>query len=123
MAGNYEDLMRRAAADTRIVGAVVGGSRGRGVATVHSDWDVYVFVRDDQDPAEVAQSFADITHPVELCGVQQLSDFAAEDGVPDWNRYTFAHVSPALDRTDGALQQACADKEWLDEATAHARGG
>lgn len=121
MAGEYEELMRRATADTRVVGVVVGGSRGRGVATAQSDWDVYIFVRDDADAAEVARTLDRVTHPVEVCAVQRLSHFVSDDGVPEWNRYTFAHVAPVLDRTDGALQQACAEKERLDEATAHAR--
>lgn len=110
--------------DTRVLGLIVGGSRGKGLGTDASDWDVYVVVADDVDPAGVRLDI-DAGHPrLDLCAVLTLKAFAehAVVGAPDeWNRYNFAHLAPSFDRTGGSLQRLCDDKEFLPPGVAAAR--
>jgi len=43
-----------------------------------------------------------------------MSQFAAHAEVgsdDEWNRYTFAHVAPAFDRSNGELERLCRAKE------------
>jgi predicted nucleotidyltransferase len=42
----FKELVSRAEADPAILGLVLSGSHARGMATAHSDFDVYVMVRD-----------------------------------------------------------------------------
>jgi predicted nucleotidyltransferase len=42
----FNELVSRAEADPAVLGLVLSGSHARGTATAHSDFDVYVIVRD-----------------------------------------------------------------------------
>jgi hypothetical protein len=104
----FEELLREAEADSDVVGVFFGGSRGKGaLLTEWSDHDVWVVVRDDTaygrwaerhpfrhgDPVEVILVTLDRlrTHP------------------PD---YTFAHVTPLVDR--GGIAELLAAKAQVD---------
>jgi hypothetical protein len=111
-------------ADDRVLGLLVGGSRGKGFATDASDWDVYLVLSDDV-PVEDVLAGLDLTESrLDLCGALTLDEFVAyaEVGSPDeWKRYYVAHLKPTFDRTGGTLQQLCDDKEFLPSDLARAR--
>jgi hypothetical protein len=103
-------LVRAARDDDNVLGIVVGGSRGKGAyVTDASDWDVYVAAR---DPSAVASTERGVR--IELFP-QTLDELRA---TPRWNRYTFAHVRPVLDKTGGELEQIVAELGRRDPATA-----
>jgi hypothetical protein len=106
--------------DDRIVGLVLGGSRGKGLGTARSDYDVYIVVSDDTDPAsiEVAVDYEDGIDLVGVWTTATFASYAVGDG-NDWNRYNFAHLKPSVDKL-GFLQAICDDKEWLPADEAHA---
>lgn len=119
----YNDVLAFAEGDSRVAGVVLGGSRGKGLATERSDWDVCIVVGDDASPADVAICLKGARTEVDVCAVMTVAEFEAHAGVGDlqeWNRYTFAHVTPVLDRT-GELQRLCDEKEWLPEDVARSR--
>src|SRR3954447_10903977 len=122
MVDAFARLVADAQDEERVVGLVLGGSRGKGLGTPRSDYDVYVVVRDDVDPA-VPVLVADYEHDgIEVVGAWTVAGFAAYgmgDG-HDWNRYTFAHLRPPVDKL-GTLRGLCAAKEWL--TAEEARGG
>ncbi len=122
----FDRLLQRATDDARVVGLVVGGSRGKGLGTANSDWDVYVVVQSGDDVARVRVALlAGASQGIDLCGVFTLAQFEGHAAVGDsdeWNRYNFAHLVPALDRTPGGLLQGlCDGKEWLPEPVASHR--
>jgi hypothetical protein len=104
------DLVRAAEADENVLGLVLGGSRGKGAnVTRESDWDVYVVVR--ERPAEWVFERGGRVERV-LVTLEGLR------GQPDWNRYTFAHVRPLLDKTGGEVARIVAELGRRDPATA-----
>lgn len=120
-------VLERVSRHDAVVGVVVGGGRGKGVFTDQSDWDVYLVVRDGEDPGSLRSTLArdGPADRVELCGVftvEQFEAHAAIGGAEEWNRYNFAHLVPELDRTPGrVLQHLCDAKEWLPEHVAAQR--
>jgi hypothetical protein len=118
----FTTLVSTAERDDRIVGIVLGGSRGKGLATERSDFDVYVVVADDVDPKTITLD-VDYRDGIDLAGVWTLGAFAdyALGDSSDWNRYNFAHLTPSVDKL-GLVQGLCDAKEWLppDEARTRA---
>lgn len=122
MPDGFARLVRAAESDDRIVGLVLGGSRGKGLGTARSDHDAYVVVGDGVDPASLETGIDYERDGVDLAGVWTVSGFAAyavDDG-NDWNRYNFAHLTPTVDKL-GVLADLCAAKEWLPEAAARSQ--
>jgi hypothetical protein len=124
MSAAFTKLVSAAERDERIVGLVLGGSRGKGLGTSRSDYDVYLVVADGADP-ETIETDVDYSDGIDLIGVWTVAEFAAYaigDG-NEWNRYNFAHLHPTVDKL-GSLQGLCDVKEWLpvDEARATAEG-
>ena len=112
----FAQLVRAARDDENVLGLVLGGSRGKGGSHVTdaSDWDVYLVVRDRSAVPSTERG-----DPIELMP-RTLDELRA---TPDWNRYTFAHVRPVLDKTGGELARIVAELgasdparagEWLD---------
>jgi hypothetical protein len=114
---SYERLVEAARADTRVVGLVLTGSRGRGpFARDESDWDVRLVTRDDADASSYATPHGS---RVEVA-VLSLSEFVrtGEPGSPtEWDRYSYAHAQVVLDKLDGRIAELVASKGVLDHGT------
>jgi hypothetical protein len=97
----YEEWLELALADERIVGVVVTGSRGRG-AMVHagSDWDLRVVVRDGEE------AFAESLGTRHGSGVGVSAATLGFRTSPEWDRYSFAHVTVAVDKLGGEVARA-----------------
>lgn len=123
----YAQLVATAKRDERVVGIVLGGSRGKGaLVTPESDYDVYVIVVDEDTVADWRARYP-TRHgdPVEAL-VWSLDEFrahAAPGSTDEWNRYTFAHVRAELDRLDGGIQELVDGKGRLGEDEARALAG
>jgi predicted nucleotidyltransferase len=108
--GELEDLVRAARADDNVLGLVLGGSRGKGAyVTDESDWDVYVVV--GKPPADWRSERGGRIE----ASYRTLDEFRE---MADWNRYTFAHVRPVLDKTGGELARVVGELGRRDPATA-----
>lgn len=97
----FQALLGRLQSDADVLGAFLSGSRGKGFASEHSDYDVVIVVRDGALPqSEVRYPFryaADVD-----CTLHDLTGFRnyAAYGSPDaWDRYDFAHVDLLFDHT------------------------
>jgi predicted nucleotidyltransferase len=114
----YAELRALARRDPNVVGLFLGGSRGKGLATEHSDYDVYVIVvrkvgeyrrrfpfRHGDDPEIIVLSLAEFRR------------HAAVGSELEWNRYNFAHVRAELDKT-GEIQQLLNEKGSLPQEAA-----
>lgn len=126
MLTTFDELRTALDADARVVGLVLGGSRGKGCETEESDWDVYVIAVDDAAAEAVAAELGELPAHLELCQCVGVDSFARHAGVGDpqeWNRYAFAHVTPVIDRLGGAVGELCRAKELVPPDVAHARAG
>lgn len=96
----YGDLLALARRDPNVIGLFLGGSRGKGMVTEHSDYDVYLIV--DKKVGEYRRRFP-LRHgddpEVIVMSVAEFRRHAAIGSEFEWNRYTFAHVVPVVDRT------------------------
>lgn len=112
----YDEWLDFARRDPRIVGVVVTGSRGRG-ALVHaaSDWDLRIVVRDGEDA--FAHSL-ETPHGSDVeVSAWTLEAFRA---VPEWDRYSYAHVDVAVDKLDGEIGRVVEAHGMLAPAEADA---
>lgn len=106
----FRRLVEAAADDDNVIGVVVGGSRGKAAyVTETSDWDVYLIVR--EPPADRRFTRGGELELVILT-LDQLR------GMPAWNRYAFAHVRPAIDKTCGELERVVTDLARVDPTSA-----
>lgn len=120
----FERLLAVASSDERVVGLLLGGSRGKDpeYVTELSDYDVYVVVADEAARDEFVERFP-TSHgdPVEVI-VATLESFrlhALPGSGTEWNAYTFAHVAPLVDRLDGEIARLTREKATRDpDATA-----
>lgn len=103
---NFTTLLVRLENDTDVLGAFLSGSRGKGFATAHSDYDVIIIVR--EDARETCQERYPFRYRPDIdCVVHDLSGFhgyATYDSPEAWDRYDFAHVEILFDRTGKLLQ-------------------
>jgi len=119
----FARILEAARADKRVVGLLLGGSRGKDPAyvTERSDYDVYVIVADDAARDEYGRRFPSAHgDPVEVI-VATLDSFrthALPGSGSEWNAYTFAHLTPLIDRLDGEIARLAEEKARRDPDTA-----
>ncbi|MFF4881513.1 hypothetical protein ACFY2D_01665 [Streptomyces nigra] len=112
----YDAFVALAAADPAVVGLVLKGSRAHeGMATRHSDHDLYVVLADDA-PTGLTRFAGHRSAELDLV-VVSLTDFRAT-GMPGFERYALARARVVLDRLDGEITRILAAKAHLtaDEA-------
>ncbi len=98
---SFDDWLRRAREDERIVGVALTGSRGRGALVQGtSDWDVRVAVIEGEgDHADSLET----PHGSEIeVAATTLSGFR---DWPEWDRYSFAHATVLVDKLDGEFER------------------
>jgi hypothetical protein len=109
----YGDLLALARRDPNVVGLFLGGSRGKGLVTEHSDYDVYVIVV--KKVGEYRRRFP-LRHgdnpEIIVMSLAEFRRHAAVGSESEWNRYTFAHVAPVVDRT-GEISELLEEKGSL----------
>lgn len=105
------DLM--AGDDDGILGLVLSGSAARGMATDHSDVDVYVVLSDEAAQGRVTQRSPAIDEiPTTIAELEQPGRLGTDDW---WNRWSFAWARVLRDDTGGRITRAV-------EAHAHRDG-
>lgn len=100
------DLARRnhAAHGSDLLGLVLSGSAGRGVATERSDLDVYVVLTErGMHGRDASRSTTVDEIPVTLTDLERVPAFGTGGW---WFRWSFAWAPVLLDRTEGRLQSA-----------------
>lgn len=84
-----------------LLGLILSGSAGRGLATNLSDLDVYVVLTDDGAAnRRTTKSSAVDEIPISLSELEEIPPFGTGYW---WYRWSFAWAPVVLDRTDGAL--------------------
>lgn len=79
---DFDDLLTALSRESAVVGVLIGGGRGKGLATEHSDWDVYVFVQDESE--DLRNLLSEAPDHIEICSVLTLEEFSRseEEGGP-----------------------------------------
>lgn len=97
----FQALLVQLQSDADVLGACLSGSRGKGFATPHSDYDVVVIVRDGtlarcraRYPFRYAAGIDCVLH--DLAGFKGHAAYGSPEA---WDRYDFAHVEGLFDRT------------------------
>jgi hypothetical protein len=97
----FDQLLQRAREDPNILAFWLGGSRGKGLATIHSDHDCTMIVA-DAALADYRARFHQVSQSELDCVVMSLDELRAygEWGGPEaWDRYSFAHQTVDIDKT------------------------
>ncbi|MFE6617654.1 hypothetical protein [Streptomyces sp. NPDC057740] len=118
----YDAFVALATADPAVVGLVLKGSRAHdGMATEHSDHDLYVVLADGA-ATDLRRLAGHRTALLDLV-IVSLAEFRAA-GMPGFERYALARARVVLDRLDGGIARILAAKARLgaDEASRAADG-
>jgi hypothetical protein len=115
----FARILEVARADERVVGLLFGGSRGKDPAylTERSDYDVYVIVADEATRDEYERSFPSAhgdSVEVIVAALDAFRTHALPGSGSEWNAYTFAHVTPLIDRLDGEIARLTEAKARRD---------
>ncbi len=107
----FESLLEQLRRDADVLGAFLSGSRGKGFATAHSDYDVVIIVQNGSLTS--CQTRYPFKYAVGVdCIVYDLAGFeayAVYGSAEAWSRYDFAHVELLFDRT-GNLSRLIEEK-------------
>lgn len=115
---SYDAFLARAADDPAVVGLVLKGSHAHdGMATEHSDHDLYVILADDAEAdAESDLARLDGHRSARLDLVVTTVEGLRRLG--GWERYALARARVLLDRLDGGIAEIVAAKGRLGEEEA-----
>ncbi|THV26693.1 hypothetical protein [Glycomyces paridis] len=117
--GDYGEFVRTATADPAVVGLVLTGSQAHeGLATEHSDHDLWVVLADGA-PSDLLALHGYRGGELDLV-VITLAQFTAA-GRPGHARYALARSRVVLDRLDGGIAALIASKRRLGEREARDR--
>ncbi len=107
-------IFKEAKTDPNIFGLYFNGSRGKGLATEFSDYDVDMVVKDEAK-AEYEKKYSNLGNPdieINIMTLQELKDNAEFGSDSFWNRYSFAHIKVDLDKT-GEIQKIIDTKSTI----------
>ena len=94
-----------------MLGFVLGGSRGKGFATEHSDYDCAIFVEDESLEVYVARmSELPPLFDVTVFTLQEFVKHASWNGELAWDRYNWAHLRAQVEKTGGKIQALIDEK-------------
>ncbi|MFG3345991.1 hypothetical protein ACGF1Z_13125 [Streptomyces sp. NPDC048018] len=117
----YAAFVELASADPAVVGLVLKGSQAHeGMATTHSDHDLYVVLADGV-ATPLTRHAGHRTSELDLV-ILTLEEFRAV-GMPGFERYALARARIVLDRLDGEIARILAAKARLDAGEAFRDAG
>jgi nucleotidyltransferase-like protein len=112
MTTGYTDLLRRCETDPDVVGLVLSGSHARGMATEHSDFDVYVVVPEHNGRWSTSRTPELDTIVI---SVEELADTSDR-----WQRYSYRGARVLMDRLDGQIAELVRTQATLTPAESDA---
>src|SRR5690242_14328821 len=98
----YQEIISLAENDPNVLGFVLSGSRGKGFATEHSDYDCTMIVDDEALGVYLAR-MRDLPplFDVAVYTLQEFDECAAWGGAMAWDKYNWAHLRAQIDKTGG----------------------
>ncbi|MHA1885177.1 MAG: nucleotidyltransferase domain-containing protein [Promethearchaeota archaeon] len=112
----FKKLCNKAKKDSNIVGFFLGGSRGKGFQTKHSDYDTYIIVKDSfinqYKEKYPFRKFPGID--LIIFSISQFENYARWGSDEMWDRYSFSHVKALIDK-NGKIQEILDEKGKIPE--------
>lgn len=117
----FTAFVERATADPTVVGLVLSGSMAReGMATAHSDYDLYVILEDGASTDLTGlDGFRSAHLDLAVGPLAEWHTHALSGDVTDWNRYSFVGAQVVLDRRDGEITSLVQRKAALSPQEAN----
>jgi len=113
----YEVFLQKAKDDDRIVGIILAGGRGKGVATSNSDYDV-ILVTTDEGFEGVKRDYPETEYIDSLPhAISTFREYAKTGTRTQYDKYTFTYNIALVDKT-GEIQKLIDEKGTLDPETA-----
>ena len=122
----YLKILHEAEKDDRVVGLILGGSRGKGCATQHSDYDIYIIVRDGTIE-DFREKYAIKPGEHQTCidgndllvfTQTEFKNYAQYGTKEEGYIYNFVHLIPTLDKT-GEIKQLLEEKQRIPPEKLH----
>lgn len=109
----YEAYLEKAKNDDRIIGIVLAGGRGKGMASENSDYDV-ILVTTDEGFEGVEKDYPKTEYIDSLPhAISEFREHAKTGTRTQYDKYTFTHIKALVDKT-GEIQKLIDDKGVLN---------
>jgi hypothetical protein len=121
----FTAFVQRATADPAVAGLVLTGSMARaGMATAHSDYDLYVILEDGA-PSDLTglDGFRSTHLDLAVGPLAEWHTHALPGDATQWNRYSFVGAQVVLDRRDGEITSLVERKASLSPEEADEKLG
>ena len=115
----FNEILEAARRDPNILAFWLGGSRGKGVITPHSDYDCELIVKDEvlDEYRKKYENPGDSRIDLTVSTFDRFREHAASGSPEAWDRYNFAHLKALVDKT-GEAQKLIDEKGSLPAAEA-----
>lgn len=113
----YQNILEEAKSDSDILGFILSGGRGKGLATEHSDYDTMMVVPDgkEREYQEKYKNFTDTNDVyIKVFSLREFRKYAEFGSGFEWDRYNFSHLTAQADKT-GEIQKMIDEKGKLPE--------
>ena len=102
----YQQALGEAKSDPYILGLFLVAGRGKGFATEHSDYDLFIIVNDEK-AEEYKENYqklkiANVFDPF-VFSLSAFKNYAEMGSEFEWDRYNFAHIKAEVDK--GGVQE------------------
>jgi predicted nucleotidyltransferase len=108
---HYQKLLHYAKLNSYVLGLVLAGSRGKGKITAHSDYDVFIIIK-NRTPKKFRKELTDfrkLDFDSFVMDLTSFKNYAAWGGPYAWDRYNFTRLKAPLDKT-GEVQKIVSEK-------------
>jgi hypothetical protein len=97
----FDEILNTSKNDQNILGLFLGGSRGKGLPTTSSDYDVVLIVKNGKsgfykNRFKYVEGIKGID--VYVASLHEFEKHAYFGGPEEWNRYSFTHVKALIDK-------------------------
>ena len=98
----YQALVAEAQADPNVIGMILGGGRGKGQFTEHSDYDPELVAIDGPAAIEKYKKYTekDVIDSIHAFTMDEFRAHAALGSEFAWDAYNYAHTKPVFDKSN-----------------------
>ncbi|NHJ01424.1 MAG: hypothetical protein EAX86_04745 [Candidatus Heimdallarchaeota archaeon] len=101
----FENIFKECKDDPKVIGLVLGGSRGKNMHTEYSDYDfTIIIVPEAKVEYEKRVNSLKKDFDVAVSTLVEFKKYAQWGSELMWDRYNFTHVKASIDKTGGEIQ-------------------
>lgn len=110
----YDKLVNLVKKDDRVLGMILGGSRGKGLINQFSDYDIKIIVTDESEVHEQIFKDFSVLGDLGFSSIEKFRDHALWDSREAWDRYNYSFLKATVDKT-GEIQRLIDSKGKIPE--------